>query len=108
MQGYTVTEIDWERVVEVSNAIREQIGIGNLMACGAREWKSIKGKEGLNFRVNAGRKRQFIDVILDPCDTYTVISYKLKNVTDERIELERTSDVYCTELGDIVYHMVNK
>jgi len=96
---------------EIGNTIRKQIGLANLMAVGAREWKLLgfsEPKKGLQFRVNSTAKRQFIKVVLEPNDTYTVISYRLKRVTDEHIDIQDVYDIYCEQLGETVYHMVNK
>ncbi len=112
--SYTVKEFDFEdisRVQEITKTIRQQIGIGVLMACGAREWKLIgldSPKSGLQFRVNHSSKRQFIKVVLEPNDTYTVISYRLKRVTDEHIDIEDFYDIYCDGLSELVYKLVNK
>lgn len=110
-----IKTFDYENICEmqeVAKTIRQQIGLKNLMAIGAREWRFLgwhaQGKQGLSMRVGAGSKRQFIEILLEDNDTYTVISYKLKRVTDIRIELERATDVYCEILGEIVYRMVNK
>lgn len=109
-----VKEFSYEQIDEmqqIGKTIRQQIGIPNLMACGARDWKLLgwnSPKQGLEFRVNHSNKRQYIKVILEPNDTYTVISYRLKRVTDEQIDVIEFKDVYCDMLGELVYRMVNK
>ncbi len=96
----------------IGKTIRQQIGIMTLMACGAREFKLIGiengEKPGLQFRVNKGASRQYIKVILEPNDTYTVISYRLKRITDEHIDIIDLYDIYCDQLNEIVYKLVNK
>ena len=112
MQNTNVEVLEYDdicRQQEIGKIIRQQVGISNLMACGAREWSFLKyGFNGLNFRVNASAKREFITVYLESNDTYTVVHYKLKRVTNERIQLDACSDVYCDMLGEIIYKMVNK
>lgn len=105
-----VREYSYEDIDEMQQCaamIRQQITNSTLMAVGARNWKFSEHK-GVVFQVNAGSKRQYIEVILKGDDTYTVISYKLKRVTNERIVLESGSGIYCSELGETVYGMVNK
>lgn len=109
VREHSFDEID--EMQQIAKTIRQQIGVPNLMACGAREWKLLgfdSPKKGLQFRVNAGAKRQYIKVILEPNDTYTVISYRLKRVTDEHIDINDVYDIYCENLGETIYHMVNK
>ncbi len=109
VREYSCDEI-W-KMQEIAKTIRQQISVKTLMACGARDFKSLgwdSDKKGLEFRVNAGSKRQFIKVVLEPNDTYTVISYCLKRVTNEHINIEDFYDIYCDQLGEAVYYMVNK
>ncbi len=109
-----VREFSYDQIDEMQQCakiIRQQIGKANLLACGAREWKLLgfdSPKKGLQFRVNAGSKRQFIKVVLEPNDTYTVISYRLKRVTDEHVDIVDLYDIYCEQLGETVYRLVNK
>ena len=96
----------------IAKTILSQISLPTKMACGVREVKVIgieRGhKRGVQFRVNGGSKRQYIKVVLEPSDTYTVISYRLKRVTDEHIDIQELNDIYCDQLSEIIYHMVNK
>lgn len=107
-----VRELSFDDISEmqaIANIIRKQIGISTLMACGAREWRFLEdGKKGTGFRVNAGVKREYISISLEPNDTYTVKHYKLKRVTNEEIILSQFNDVYCEMLSNMVYRMVNK
>lgn len=111
---HKVEEFSYEDICEMQQcvaAIRKQIGLPTLMACGAREWKFIGSpseKMGLQFRVNSGVKRQYIKVVLEPNDTYSVISYRLKKVTDEHIDIQDKYDIYCDMLSETVYRLVNK
>jgi len=102
---------DINEMQDIAKTIRQQIGFANLASCGAREYKLIgleSPKKGVQFRVNASAKRQYIKVILEPNDTYTVISYRLKRVTDEHIDIVDLYDIYCEQLGETIYKMVNK
>ena len=111
-----VVERSYEDICELQQCakiIREQIGIANLMAVGAREFKFMDTynweqelARGLTFKVNAGVKRQWMEVELKGDDTYTVALWKTTKKGNILLEIE--SDVYCEQLGSIVYHMVNK
>jgi hypothetical protein len=111
MQVREFTFDDICNMQNIGKTIRQQIGISTMMACGAREFKLLgfgSDKQGLQFRVNTSAKRQFIKVILQPNDTYTVIAYRLKRVTNEHIDIEDYYDIYCDQLSEIIYKMVNK
>lgn len=109
---FKVTELSFDEICEmqeVGKIIRQQIGLPTLLACGAREWRfNDDGTRGTQFRVNKGVKRQFIRVTLEADDTYTVLHYRLKPVTDKVVYLKQVSDVYCEMLSSIIYDMVNK
>lgn len=106
--SYTVTEHSYEDICEMqqmANTIRKQIGLSNLMACGAREY-SFLGFSGIKFKVNHGRARQYMTIVLTARDDYNV---ELRKITkDGEKILERAEGVYCENIGDVVYHMVNK
>jgi len=102
---------DIDEMQQCAAIIRKQIGAQVLMACGAREYKLLgfdSPKKGVQFRVNHSSKRQYVKVILEPNDTYTVICYRLKRVTDEHVDIEDLYDIYCEQLSETVYRMVNK
>ena len=87
-----------------------QIGKFTLMACGAREFvcKPDENNNGfLRFRVNKTINQQFIIITLMPNDLYKVELVKY-NRKYEKILLESAEDVYCDDLRDIIYNMVNK
>ena len=83
-----------------ANITLQQIGTGNLMACGARDF--VKSNDELMFRVGSGRKLAKIVITLDPSDTYTVryveVSRKDFRITKEEV----VSDVFCDMLGEVV------
>ena len=114
MQRTAIREFTSDQIYaahEVAKTIMKQITIQTKLACGFRE-PSVIGigdpKHGLQFRVGAGSKRQYIKVVLEPSDTYTVICYRLKRVTNEHVDIEIADDVYCDNLSEIIYHLVNK
>jgi len=82
---------------------QRQIGVMNLMACGAREFKG--DADSLTFRVGCRRAvKAYVTVTLEPSDTYKV----------ERVELDRRwnrtvvdelDGVYCDNLGAVVRKM---
>jgi hypothetical protein len=92
---------------EVAKFIRQQIGIPTLMACGAREFKFLEdGLQGITFKVGSGRKRLYMIVFLTSNDDYSIeLRRTCKN--GEVIE-EKAMGVYCDQLSQIIYHMVNK
>jgi hypothetical protein len=109
IREYSYEDID--QMQQISKTIRQQIGVANLMSCGAREFKLLgfdSPKKGVQFRVNHSAKRHYIKVILEPNDTYTVISYRLKRVTGEHIDIVDLYDIYCENLAETIYRMVNK
>jgi len=109
IREYSYEDID--QMQQISKTIRKQIGVANLMACGAREFKLLgfdSPKKGVQFRVNHSARRQYVKVVLEPNDTYTVITYRLKRVTNEHIDINDVYDIYCEQLGETVYRMVNK
>jgi hypothetical protein len=105
-----VREFSYDDIVymqQVAGAIRKQIGVQTLMACGAREWKFLNDGIGLRFRVNQGSKRQFIEIALNSLDLYDITLSRIKR--DNTVEiLEEEHGIYCDQLRDTVYHMVNK
>jgi len=89
--------------LQVGTTIWSQIPLTTKMAVGAREPLLIRS--GVEFR--AGRELR-IQVVLDASDTYKVTAYRLKRKTHERIVLEEHTEVYAENLGEIIYHAVNK
>ena len=107
-----IQEFSFEEIChlqDVAKIIRQQITKEILMSCGARDYKFLDSTRlGTQFRVGAGNKRQFIEVELMASDTYEVTLFRLKAKTNEKIIVEQYDDVYCNQLGHIVYHAVNK
>ena len=85
---------------------KRQIGIGNLMACGARDFIGDREKRSLMFRVGpSGRLRKII-VTLDPSDTYSVRYVEMKRSPSYAVVVDETkTGVYCDQLGAVVRKM---
>ena len=91
---------------QMANTIRKQIGLSNLMAIGAREYKFLEEEQpGISFKVNRPQARQRMEIFLIN-DTYTVQLWKKTKTDDMLIGVAR--DVYCEEIGSVVYQMVNR
>ena len=97
---------------QMTNVIRQQIGMTTLMACGARKYTcgwSSDGHPHLNMQVGDGKKGLYVRITLLPSDTYTVELFQaLRNSTSVLKQIEEYEDVYCEQLSSTVYHMVNK
>lgn len=81
-----------------------QIGTGNLMACGARDFVADTKNNTLMFRV--GSKRGVtakVIVTLSPSDTYTVRYVETRKY--EIIRDEAVDGVCCDNLGEVVRKM---
>lgn len=86
-----------------ANVTLQQIGTGNLMACGARDF--VQDGAQLIFRVGTGRKLAKVVVTLDPCDTYTVRYLEMNRKTFAFTVDESVEGVYCDNLGETVRRM---
>ncbi len=109
MLSYTETTYECDEIFEmqeIAATIRKQIGMRTLMACGAREWQFPTNAKGIIFKVGNGRLRLHIKVILTSMDDYSVSLIKLGRV-DTKI-VEHYDGIYCDQLSEIVYKMVNK
>ena len=92
--------------LEIANIIRQQIGIGTLMAIGARDLIALDENDGqrggLRFTVNRTRLTR-IDVRLRWNDTYTVEYVKISARTHQARVVDSRDEVYCDVLADVVY-----
>lgn len=90
----------------IGNTIWKQISIMTKMACGMRDPKLLDS--GLSVKV--GGRMTWIEITLTPADTYTVELVKISKRQGRQVRLvpESFSDVYCDQLSEIVYAMVNK
>lgn len=84
--------------------MRRQIGVMNLVACGARDF--LGGPDSLSFRVGSKRGQiEKVFVTLDPDATYTVRYVAMKARTYEILIDESVSVVYADNLGATVRRM---
>lgn len=87
-----------------ATTILRQIGTLTLMACGARRYLDLG--DGVHFNVGAGNRTKIV-VKLAADDTYAVEHVKMTRDLSAR-SLEYADSVYCDQLADVVYRMVNK
>ena len=85
-----------------SQTLLKQIGTGNLMAVGARDF-THDGNQ-LLFRVGSSRQLSKIVVTLTPADEYTVRYVELNRLTYEAT-VDKTEDADCTNVGTVVRRM---
>jgi len=92
-----------------ADTIIAQIGTGNRMACGWRNASFSETSDDNQVMVTAtvGRgNKNFIQVILNYDDTYTIVRMKLAT---KGIEIKQNvSGISASDLGNRIYHMVNK
>ena len=86
-----------------ANVTLQQIGTGNLMAVGARDF--VKDGAQLIFRVGNGRKLAKVVVTLDPSDTYSVRYLEMNRKTYAFTVDESVAGVYAEDLGAVVRRM---
>jgi len=83
--------------------LRQQIGIGVLMSCGARDW--VLDGDAVMFRVGPGRKLRKLIITLDPMDTYTVRFVEMNRKTYEIVADETVEGVGDHNIGAVVRRM---
>ena len=87
-----------------ANELMTQIGNGNLMAVGARDF--MLDGNSLQFRVGAGRKLNKLIVTLEPTDTYSVRYVEMTRSPKFKIVKDETeTDVYAESIGAVVRRM---
>lgn len=94
----------------IAETIAGQLGASALVLLGAHTFVDIG--DGLLFRIRGCGEVNLIQIILDPCDTYTVKFCKLQAVEKTNLGITYTemtwevvksvSDVYCDMLHDII------
>lgn len=88
------------------NIAWSQISIHTKMACGAREPRcSSDGR--LSFRVER-RPMRFIEVSLTADDLYNVEYLRIKRGSYTRVSIESVEGVFCEDLSEAIYRLVNK
>ena len=85
--------------------IWQQISIGTKMACGAR--KAVAGEGYLHFNVGGSHSEKIV-VKLNVWDTYDVELVKCSRKSADHKVLESHEGIYCDQLSEVIYHMVNK
>lgn len=97
---------------QIASTIYSQINLNTKLACGIRNLQCGKTHDNLPYlqmRVGDGRKWLYIRVCYMPSDTYTVELCKVNGRPNFNvIQLEEAEDVYCEQLSEVIYHMVNK
>jgi len=94
----------------IANTIANQLGKVCLAMLGAHAFTDLG--DGLQFRIKGCEKVNLIQIILDPCDTYTVKLCKVQAQKKTNLGVSYTemawetvsfhSDVYCDMLCDII------
>lgn len=94
---------------EIGHTIWQQIPTMTLMACGARKrrYQVRDGGDGLQMQVG-GKPMRYVEVTLDPSDTYNVRYFRLKRTDYSVIEIESHTGIYADQLGEVIYRAVNK
>ena len=86
--------------------LKAQIGIGNLWACGARDF--VKDGSTLMFRVGSNRKLAKIVIKLEADDSYSVryveLSKRMKTFGKKLVD-EKVEGIYCDNIGAVVRKM---
>jgi len=77
----------------------QQIGSGNLMACGARHFVHDNPNGLLMFRVGAERSLRKVMVRLMPNDTYSVEVGKTNRKTMEYVVEDQEHGIYADQVG---------
>lgn len=92
--------------IDQVNIAWKQIPVMTKMACGARQPRcSSDGK--LAFRVES-KPMRFVEVTLNADDTYAVEYLRIKRGSYQRVSIEKAEGVYAEDLGETIYHQVNK
>ena len=89
----------------IANTIWKQIPISTKMACGARN-PTIE-KRALIFTVGRGSSHR-IRVSLNALDYYDVALLRIKRGGKGIITEEKKENIDDVNLGEVIYHMVNK
>lgn len=95
----------------IAQTIAQQLGSLALALLGAHMFVDLK--DGLQFRIRGCNKINLIQIILDPCDTYTVkfwvvqtarkqLNQEVSYTQMEWRQVASLSDVYCDMLHQII------
>jgi hypothetical protein len=85
--------------------LRRQIGVGTLMATGARNW--VRDEHSVTFTTGDGRER--VTVTLTAQDTYDVRWLRYGHGYSVRPTADRTLEgVYGDQIGEVIDGLVNR
>ena len=94
----------------IARIIAGQLGGNALALLGAHTLVDIG--DGLQFRIQGSESVNLVQIILDPCDTYTVKFCKLESAEKTSLGISYTEmrwevvkavrDVYCDMLHDVI------
>lgn len=94
----------------IAQTIAQQLGVPTLALLGAHTLVDLE--DGLQFRIRGCSTINLIQIILNPCDTYTVNFGKLVMQEKKNLGLSYTevswqkvstySDIYCDMLHDLI------
>ena len=88
--------------------IWSQIPVMTKMACGARQAVLTHEGKGVQFRVT-NKPMRYVEVVLDEgADLYNVTHGRVKRGSYEHVIMETANGVFAEDLGEVIYHMVNK
>lgn len=91
-----------ERALEVAKIIASQIRMTDKWAIGYRQPMALRERlGGLRFKVNTNS--QICEVILDWNDTYIVRYSRVRKGVATVVE--ELNDIYCDQLGEVLYQM---
>ncbi len=93
--------------MNAANTAWKQIPVMTKMACGARE-ATTHGKNELTFKVGSKPMRYVRVTYLPGSDLYAVDHFRVKRNDYSQITLKKVAGIYADQLGETIYHMVNK
>ena len=100
METRTLTK---EEAKQQAETIFRQIPISTKMAVGARNF--TRDEDGnITFQV-MNKPMRYIYIKLDPTDTYTIVYFRIKRGSYEKVTIKEFSMVYYDMLGEIIYSM---
>ena len=86
----------------IANTIWSQISTSTKMACATRNPLSLGTGDSAHIRFKVGGRSRYVEISLDPTDTYTVRYFQVKRSND-RVVISETSGVFAENLSETVY-----
>jgi hypothetical protein len=94
--------------MKAGQIIWQQIPVMTKMACGARQAVLTNEGKGVQFKVT-NKPYRFVEVVLDEgADLYNVEHFRVKRGSYVKVSMEAAQGVFAEDLGETIYHMVNK